>query len=242
MLNVINYVNKKKPDLVVCTGDLTHKGWQKQYIGIKEYIDKINVPVLSVPGNHDAKNNGLDFFRKYISSTGPGNTKLIINDYLILGLCSPKDGVKYGELGEGQLNEIIEEFEDEINPPKRILALHHHLIDVPEAGVKRGTLLDAGNVLQMARKYDVKVVLMGHRHVPHVWKFHDVFLVYCGTTCSERLRGDDSPCFNEIILDDDKVKVYVVDSKNLEKKLLLNHKGGITKYIKDRESVLEDDD
>ena len=59
MLNVVDYINTKKPDLVINTGDIAHKGKEDQYLEIKKYLDTIRVPMIVTPGNHDMKKNGI---------------------------------------------------------------------------------------------------------------------------------------------------------------------------------------
>ncbi|MHA1726246.1 MAG: metallophosphoesterase family protein [Promethearchaeota archaeon] len=62
MENIINYINNNKPDAVLCTGDIAHKGRVSEYNGICEYLRKIKPKLLVIPGNHDVKNNGLIFY------------------------------------------------------------------------------------------------------------------------------------------------------------------------------------
>src|SRR5690349_24321887 len=50
----ISEINDMKPDLVVCSGDLTTFGFKPEYVQAKSYLDKIECESLViVPGNHD---------------------------------------------------------------------------------------------------------------------------------------------------------------------------------------------
>ncbi len=241
--NTINYINDANPDIVVCTGDLAHKGREYQYQKVKKYLDKINPEMISVPGNHDAKNYGLLLFEEYI---GPIRTSKKINEHdaIILGLRSAKDGTSTGELGREQLEWILEEFSQK-NPEtgreykNKILALHHHLIDVPYSGVKENILRDAGDALELVRMNNVDLVLMGHRHVPHVWIFEDIPLVYCGTSASKKYRAKSAPCFNQIHMDENKIEVDFINSKTLEEQQLLYRKNGKTKFVQYRKTMIK---
>lgn len=237
LLNVIDYINKNNPDLVVCTGDLTHKGKVKQFQEIAELLKAIKVPFFAVPGNHDARNNGLMFFEQYIQRL---RSKLILKDKntILLGLRSAKDDISEGELGDDQLEWMLHTLQ-KYPYQNRIIALHHHLVAVPYSGRQRNTLIDAGEVLEINRLMKVDLVLMGHKHVPHVWRVGTSVLVYCGTTCSTKLRADEKPCFNEITLDNDNLEVYVVNSDNFEKYLLISRKQGKTEFIRPRKDRLE---
>jgi 3',5'-cyclic AMP phosphodiesterase CpdA len=121
----------------------------------------------------------------------------------------------------------------------RVLALHHHLVAVPYAGAKRNTLIDAGEVLELTQAYNIDLVLMGHRHVPHVWRFGNTVLLYCGTTSSDKVRADESPCFNHIHLYEDELEVDIVDSRTLKKNLLISQKRGETDYVKPRKTRID---
>jgi len=237
LLEVIDYINKVKPDLVVCTGDLTHKGKVEQFQQVAEILRAIQVPFFAVPGNHDARNNGLMFFEKYFQRL---HSKLILQEknLILLGMRSAKDDISEGELGDEQLEWMIHTLQ-KYPLQNRIIALHHHLVAVPYSGRQRNTLIDAGEVLEINRLMKVDLVLMGHKHVPHVWRVGHSVLVYCGTTCSTKLRADEKPCFNHIKLDNSDLEVYVVNSDNFEKYLLISRKKGKTDYIKPRTGRLE---
>ncbi|MDX1798117.1 MAG: metallophosphoesterase, partial [Candidatus Lokiarchaeia archaeon] len=79
MENIINYVKEKKPDVVICTGDIVHKGRVIQIRKFLPYLERIKkiTNFLAVPGNHDAKNSGLIFFEKLI---GPRRSRLLLED------------------------------------------------------------------------------------------------------------------------------------------------------------------
>ncbi|KKL76017.1 hypothetical protein LCGC14_2049130 [marine sediment metagenome] len=50
---LLSAVNGYDPDLVIISGDLTQRAREKEYRAARAFIDRINAPVLSVPGNHD---------------------------------------------------------------------------------------------------------------------------------------------------------------------------------------------
>jgi 3',5'-cyclic AMP phosphodiesterase CpdA len=237
LLNAIEYINNFKPDAVICTGDLTHKAKKNQYEEIAHYLDDIKVPIYSTVGNHDAKNNGIVFFERYI---GPRRWAANIDhkDALIIGVRSPRDNTSEGELGDEQLEWMVNQLKSS-DKKLRILALHHHLVAVPYAGTKRDTLIDAGEVLEITQTYDIDLVLMGHRHCPHVWMLGDTALLYCGTSSSDKVRADESPCFNQISLYEDALEVHTIDSNTLEKNLLISQKRGEIDYIRSRKNRID---
>jgi len=237
MENIINYINKKKPDAVVCTGDIAHKGRVSEYNGICEYLRKIKPKLLVVPGNHDVKNNGLIFFEKCL---GPRRRKMIIDekDTIIIGLCSSRDDLKDGEIGDEQLLWLAQQFRKP-RRENRIIALHHHLIPIPFAGRKWSTVRDAGELLEFTQLYEIDLVLQGHRHVPCVWEIGSTIFLYCGTSSADKTRSDESPSFNHIILEKKNLEINVVSSDTLEKKVLFTRINGKTTYIRRRATRIE---
>src|SRR5262247_1800725 len=61
----ISEVNELRPDIVVCTGDLTTFGFRHEYQMARKYVDMIECPSLVVvPGNHDSRNVGYLHFEE----------------------------------------------------------------------------------------------------------------------------------------------------------------------------------
>lgn len=239
MENIIHYVNSRKNhiDLIIITGDLTNRGRYDEYEGIKKYLDQIDIEKLIVPGNHDTKYNGILNFEKFF---GPRISKKVFErqKVLALGLRSAKDDVKLAELGDLQLKFIIEQFQQHLTK-KKILALHHHLISVPYAGRTWNTLIDAGEVLEIIRMYNVDLVLMGHRHVPHVWNLNGTTLLYCGTSTSGKVRANEPPSFNHIIFNDSILHVDIVNSYSLKREALFKKDNKDIGFVKFRKTRLE---
>ncbi|MFX1457302.1 MAG: metallophosphoesterase family protein [Promethearchaeota archaeon] len=243
MENIINYIEDNRPDIVVCSGDLIHKGRVIQFRKISPYIERIRsiTKFLAVPGNHDAKNSGLIFFEKLI---GPRRSRMILEEKntLIVGLCSARDDMAEGMIGDEQLDFAGRCFNK--NLENRILALHHHLIPIPMSGQKFTTVRDAGEILELTQLFEVDLVLMGHRHVPHAYTISwrnssSTTFLYSGTSTSNKVRADDNPSFNQIYLDEGDLEVYIINSSTLEKSLLLERKEHHTEFIRPRKTRIE---
>jgi 3',5'-cyclic AMP phosphodiesterase CpdA len=238
MENVVKYIEQVKPDVVVCTGDVVHKGRIPQFEAVLPYFNRIKniTKFLAVPGNHDAKNSGLIFWEKII---GPRRSKLVLEekDTIIVGVCSAKDDMSEGMIGDEQLDWMGRCFNKVLE--NRVLALHHHLISPPLSGQKFTTVRDAGEILELTQLFEVDLVLMGHRHVPHAYVIGPTTYLYCGTSSSNKVRANDNPCFNHIFLDEGDLEVYMVNSINLEPALLLERKENHTKFIRPRRTRIE---
>lgn len=237
--NVVQYIKDNKPDAVVCTGDIVHKGRHTQYQNIIPYIKRLKESTqhfMVIPGNHDAKNNGLIFFERFI---GPRRSKMVLEEKntIIVGICSAKDDVSIGEIGDEQLDYLGRMLNAEYE--NRVIAMHHHAIAVPYSGRKQNTLVDAGELIELALLFKIDLVIMGHKHIPHAYVIGPTTFLYCGTSTSDKVRADDSPSFNHIILNEGDLEVQMVNSITLEKSLLLERRENRTKFVRPRKTRIE---
>lgn len=242
--NIIKYIEDNKPDAVVCTGDVIHKGRVNQFKGVLPYINRIKdlTEFLAVPGNHDAKNSGIIFFERLI---GPRRSKIVLEkkNTVIIGVCSARDDMSEGMVGDEQLDWLGRQINK--NLENKVLALHHHLIPIPMSGQKFTTVRDAGEILEFNEFFEIDLVLMGHRHVPHAYviegstsSFATTYL-YCGTSTSNKARAEEKPSFNHIVLDQGDLEVQMVNSLTLEKTPLIERKNGFTKFSRPRKTRIE---
>ena len=200
----ISEVNDIRPDIVVCSGDLTTFGFRHEYQLAREYVNKIECESLVVvPGNHDSRNVGYVHFEDLF---GERNSVLRKGGVTIVAVDSTEPDLDNGQVGRGRYRWIEEQFADESR--LRIFVLHHHLLPVPGTGRERNVVYDAGDVIECLQRAGVRLVLSGHKHVPYVWRLEDLFVVNAGTVSSLRLRGNTRPCYNVIEIAGRKVDIW----------------------------------
>ena len=108
-----------------------------------------------------------------------------------------------GRLKSLWLERTMKKYDNKI----KILAMHHHLIGIPDTGSERVTILDAGDVLRTILDTNVDLVLCGHKHRPWIWNFNNLSIVNAGAVSSERVRGLFENTYNIIKIDNRKVSV-----------------------------------
>ena len=182
----IDEINSLKPKAVVITGDLTNEGLTEQYEKCKKMVSEINVEkIIAISGNHDYRNTGYLLFKKYF----PFKTENELGDGVILvTLGSARPDRDEGEVGHHQnlwLERTLKKHEDKF----KMVAMHHHLIGIPDTGSDRLTVIDAGDVLRTVLDSNVNLVLCGHKHRPWIWDFNTLSIANAGTVSSERVRG-----------------------------------------------------
>ncbi len=211
---VVKEVNKLNPDVIVITGDLTNEGLMKEYKKCKLLLTKFNTKkIISISGNHDYRNTGYLLFKKFF----PFKTVNELGDDVILvtvGTARPDRN--YGEVGYRQnlwLERTMKKYKDKV----KIVAMHHHLIPIPDTGSDELTVVDAGDVLRTILDTQVDVVLCGHKHRPWAWNFGKLTVVNAGTAASERLRGLFENTYNILTISNKKIQVdlKIVGGKRL---------------------------
>ncbi|MDP9296619.1 MAG: metallophosphoesterase [Actinomycetota bacterium] len=202
MNRVTAELNELAPDLIVCTGDLTNEGYRQEYKNWVAYRERLNAPVVTVTGNHDARNVGYLHFEELI---GPRHWTTDVSGVRIVGADSSEPDLNEGQIGRERYDWIREQF---AAPAElKVFALHHHLLPVPGTGRERSTVSDAGDLLEVLMGAGVNIVLSGHKHVPYVWRIENLYVANAGTVASLRLRGYTKPCYNILTFEGDEVRI-----------------------------------
>ena len=201
---VVEEVNELHPDVVVVTGDLTNEGLVKEYEKSKSLLSRIKTKkLITISGNHDYRNTGYLLFKKYF----PFETiNEISDDVVLVTIGTARPDRNDGEVGYRQnlwLERTMEKFPDKV----KIVAMHHHLVAIPDTGSNQLTVVDAGDVLRTILDSHVDLVLCGHKHRPWVWDFGNLKVVNAGTVSSERVRGLFDNTYNIITISDKKVRI-----------------------------------
>ena len=211
---VIDEINLLKPDAVVITGDLTNEGLVEQYEKCKKMVSQINVEkIIAISGNHDYRNTGYLLFKKYF----PFKTENDLgNDVVLITLNSTRPDRDDGEVGYQQtlwLERTLKKYENKF----KIVAMHHHLIGIPDTGSDRLTVIDAGDVLRTVLDSNVSLVLCGHKHRPWLWDFNTLSIANAGTTSSERVRGFFENSYNIVNIENGtfRVDLKIVGGKRI---------------------------
>lgn len=207
-MKAVTEINNLKPDMVILTGDLTDHGYYKEFEQATRYLAMFESPLFAVPGNHDARNLGYQTFEELV---GERSWKLTMDDdFTVIGLDSSSPDEDKGHIGtpqhmwlEHQLDECV------INENCSIVALHHHIVPIPQTGRERNVLSDAGDILKTLTTHEVDLVLSGHKHVPNIWKINDTLIVNSGSLCSTKLRGKNKNSYNVYNITDSEIEIFL---------------------------------
>ncbi|MBK4217831.1 metallophosphoesterase [Paracoccus caeni] len=164
---LLDRINRARADIVVATGDLTHRGRPGQYEKAAEFLERITAPVMCVPGNHDVPlyNVPVRFLLPYSGYKQNISAELAptmqSGQVRVLGLNSVDPfRVQRGVIREGQIGRVI----GSLDPlSTNILALHHPLEQLPQ--VDKELSRRAPEALARLEQAGVHIVLSGHLHV-----------------------------------------------------------------------------
>ncbi|HYZ49796.1 MAG TPA: metallophosphoesterase, partial [Nitrososphaeraceae archaeon] len=200
------------PEAIVITGDLTDEGLLFQFEYIHAQIKKFTCPnIIVLAGNHDYRHTGYLVFKKFF----PSKQQIYeFDDAVIMILGTARPDRDEGEVGYRQnlwMENALRKYNDNIDDKKKkkikIIAMHHHLIGIPDTGTDKIIIVDAGDTLRACLQSSVDLVICGHKHRPWLWNLGALQIAYAGTASSERYRGFFENTYNIMNIDDGKVSV-----------------------------------
>jgi 3',5'-cyclic AMP phosphodiesterase CpdA len=199
----IREINRLRPDAIVITGDITNTGLIDQYELAARYIKKFKCErVLIGSGNHDFEHTGFLLWEHFF----PPPEMVIFEDVMISHLRTARPDRDTGEVGYRQLvwfDEVLKKHRDKF----KIVALHHHLVPIPDTGTRPNIVVDAGDALKTLITGRTNLVLCGHKHRPWKLEVENLPIVHAGTVSSRRFRGFFANSYNIIKIERDLIKV-----------------------------------
>ncbi|MFI5891762.1 metallophosphoesterase family protein [Actinoplanes sp. NPDC051513] len=177
------------PDLTVVTGDHTMRARPREFLQAVDVLDKLPVPRLVVPGNHDlplvSPLRVTAPYARYRRWIGEDNAVARLPGLTALGINSmPWWRWKSGRVTHAQTTTLRQVMGQASPDSVRVLALHHP----PFAG-GLARLVGRSRLTRALRAARVDIVLAGHTHVPSVHQSrHGPLVVIAGTATSYRVR------------------------------------------------------
>ncbi|WP_431299612.1 metallophosphoesterase family protein [Tabrizicola sp. BL-A-41-H6] len=185
-----------RPDAVIVSGDLTQRAQVDEFRAAADYLAQFAVPVLAVPGNHDAPlvnlaERLLTPFRRYRRHFSDlVEPKLTLPRAVIVGVNTANPLVwKAGRLSPASAAQLAEGFRVVPAGMARVAVLHH--APMPAADGTPADIRDPAGVIADLVAAGVEVVLSGHTHMPHFTVADTaagILFLQVGTAISTRLK------------------------------------------------------
>ncbi len=161
-------VERFAPELVIASGDLTHRGRREQHERAAGLLRSLDRPLLTIPGNHDIPytfparfTTTFAEFERLWETTEPVFTSPTVH---AIGLNSVRPWRQQsGGLRETQLAQAAERLRSAPPGALRIVVLHHHLIGAPWRSSKK-PVARRNHVLASLVEAGADLILAGHIH------------------------------------------------------------------------------
>jgi 3',5'-cyclic AMP phosphodiesterase CpdA len=162
------FVGRADPELIVATGDLTHRGRRPQHDHAAAFLRSLGRPLLVVPGNHDIPLAiPARFTRTFVEferAWGPTEPVHRSETLFVVGLNSVRPWRhQSGGVRSAQLAHTAELLTAAPEGALRIVALHHHLIGAPWRSRKK-PVARRNKVLAALVDAGAELILAGHTH------------------------------------------------------------------------------
>lgn len=203
----------------------------REFTAARDFLDKLPVPWICTPGNHDIPSLNLfrrsvrpySRYRKYISKDLAPTYEA--DNYVAIGLNTARRAhLKTLDWSRGRVSKAhLSELEDKlsaIDPLKRRIIFAHHPFTLPPGAEHRGIVTRFSKALRSFERASVDLVLAGHLHLPNIEplkpsksllsedtsKRKPIISVQASTTTSVRLKGQPNS-LNAIYLKPEEIEI-----------------------------------
>jgi 3',5'-cyclic AMP phosphodiesterase CpdA len=157
-----------EPEIVIASGDLSHRGRRDQHEQAAELLRALGRPVLAVPGNHDIPYTfPARFTRPWAEFERLwGTTEPVYRGerIFVVGLNSVRPWRhQSGRVTPAQLSAADRLFDEAPEGTLRIAVLHHHLLGAPWRSRKK-PVARRNEVLARLVESGAELILAGHIH------------------------------------------------------------------------------
>src|SRR5437764_10476504 len=161
-------VDRFDPELVIASGDLSHRGRQDQLARASAFLRGLGPPVLAIPGNHDIPytfparfTRAFREFERQWQTTEPTFSSPALH---VIGLNSVRPWRhQSGGIRDSQLERAHQRLLEAPEGTFRIAVLHHHLIGAPWRSRKK-PVARRNHVLVSLVRAGADLILAGHIH------------------------------------------------------------------------------
>lgn len=195
---LVRFTQEQSPDLVILSGDITQRAQATEFRAASAFVDRLGLPVLAIPGNHDIPLFDLltRFCRPYARYTSAFGSDLepvhASHDLMVVCVNTTRSWRhKQGEVSAVQIERVASLFADAGDTQLRVVVVHQP-VAVTRAEDVQNQLRGHAAALHRWSTAGIDLVLGGHIHLPYVLEVHGLarpmWAVQAGTAVSSRVR------------------------------------------------------
>jgi 3',5'-cyclic AMP phosphodiesterase CpdA len=175
-------IGRSDAQLIVASGDLTHRGTREQHERAHRFLTSFGLPVLTVPGNHDMPYT----FPKRLTDTYGEFTRLwgsieqthSTPELYVIGLNSSRRYRQQGgALTSRQLESAGRRLHEAPETAYRVVVLHHHMVGAPWRAARKRPVSHRNTVLRSLVGAGADLILAGHIHQAALSERHEFEVV-----------------------------------------------------------------
>jgi len=187
--------NHWPPGLIVLTGDLSQDEIAPTYERLARILQQLDVPVISLPGNHDEPR----FLRRFLDD---GRLRYCrpatVGNWRFIPLSSRVAGKVGGIIDDAQLESLRNELDNPV-ADNLLLFLHHHPLPTGSRWLDRIGLDNAQELLELVDASSVvRGVFWGHVHQEFETRRNGTIFASTPSTCAQFRRNSDDFAVDEL--------------------------------------------
>lgn len=206
------------PSVVAISGDLTQRARPEQFRAARAFLDRLPVPFVVVPGNHDVPLydlidrfvQPLERYRRIIGE--PLMPVFADRELAVIGINTAHGFTFKGGRVTRETAEAVRARLADIDAGWKVLVAHHPFVP-PPGGDGSDQVRGAAEVVPILEEAGIQMILTGHLHVAHssdptAFRSADraIIEVQAGTAMSTRRRGEPNG-YNLVTLAGDEVSI-----------------------------------
>ena len=218
---LLDSLRAEHPQAVVISGDLTQRAKKSEYHAALDFIHRLPVPWLVIPGNHDiSAYNLIQRFiypwQKWLSLMNqPLEPELQLADALVLGINTIRRisnllDWSRGRISRDQIEAIGQRFSRLSDQTVKVLAIHHPFW-LPQERRRRGLVAHQAEALDQFQTVKIDLILSGHIHLPYNHIEQGIIISHAGSATSDRIGPHESNSYNLIRGDDREMSIATLN-------------------------------
>ena len=199
---LLRFAREQQPALAVLSGDITQRARRRQFAAARDFVDRLGVPVLAIPGNHDVPlyNLAARLFAPYANYRRAFGDELEpvadTDDWLVIGVkTTRRRRHKDGEVSPQQIERVAARLAA-ARPGQLRIVVTHQPVSVTRRKDLTNVLHGAARAVPRWAAAGCDLILGGHIHLPFVQALAEeyeglpraVWAVQAGTAVSWRIR------------------------------------------------------
>jgi len=195
---LVTLAKQQRPDLLVLSGDITQRARPAQFAAARAFMDRLESPMLAVPGNHDIPLVNVWArlrcpYAAHVAAFGD-DLEPVYKSSDLMAICVNTTRPwrhKHGEVSALQIERVARLLEDATVGQLRVVVVHQPIaVARPQdaANLLRGHTA----ALQRWAAAGADIVMGGHIHLPYVMALpnlaRQMWVVQAGTAVSSRVR------------------------------------------------------